>query len=77
MQTTTPLQKHFPDNLLFKMDRQSVFTSRLYFNAAGENEDSNTAVRTLLENFILDFRLDNIFIYRFGFLSLDGATVLD
>ncbi|KAK4227102.1 MCM2/3/5 family-domain-containing protein [Podospora fimiseda] len=45
------------------MDRQSIFTSRLY-DSPSENGDSNLAVRTLLENFILDFRLDNIFIYR-------------
>ncbi|KAK4105079.1 MCM-domain-containing protein [Parathielavia hyrcaniae] len=45
------------------MDRQSVFSSRLYGTPA-ESEDSNTHVRALLESFILDFRLDNIFIYR-------------
>ena len=47
----------------FAMDRQSVFTSRLY-GAQAESENSNTHVRSLLESFILDFRLDNIFIYR-------------
>ncbi|KAK3297487.1 MCM2/3/5 family-domain-containing protein [Chaetomium fimeti] len=45
------------------MDRQSVFTSRLY-GTQTESEDSNTHVRGLLESFILDFRLDNLFIYR-------------
>jgi DNA replication licensing factor MCM5 len=45
------------------MDRQSVFSSRLY-GAPTESEDSNTHIRALLESFILDFRLDNIFIYR-------------
>ncbi|KAK4127634.1 MCM-domain-containing protein [Parathielavia appendiculata] len=45
------------------MDRQSVFSSRLYGTPA-ESEDSNTHVRALLESFILDFRLANIFIYR-------------
>ncbi|KAK4237985.1 MCM2/3/5 family-domain-containing protein [Achaetomium macrosporum] len=45
------------------MDRQSVFTSRLY-GAPAESEDSPTRIRSLLESFILDFRLDNIFIYR-------------
>lgn len=45
------------------MDRQSVFTSRLY-DTPSQSEDSNTHVRGLLESFILDFRLDNIFIYR-------------
>ncbi|KAK4467046.1 MCM2/3/5 family-domain-containing protein [Cladorrhinum samala] len=47
------------------MDRQSIFTSRLYQDSFSENGgDSNLAVRNLLESFILDFRLDNIFIYR-------------
>jgi DNA replication licensing factor MCM5 len=45
------------------MDRQSVFSSRLY-GTPTESEDSNTHIRALLESFILDFRLDNIFIYR-------------
>jgi len=46
------------------MDRQSVFSSRLYPPSFGENEDTNSQIRTLLESFILDFRLDNSFIYR-------------
>ncbi|KAL2176331.1 MCM2/3/5 family-domain-containing protein [Thermothelomyces heterothallicus CBS 202.75] len=45
------------------MDRQSVFTSRLYGTPA-ETEESNTQIRSLLESFILDFRLDNVFVYR-------------
>ncbi len=45
------------------MDRQSVFTSRV-FDTPADSEDSNTHVRGLLESFILDFRLDNIYIYR-------------
>ncbi|KAL2122350.1 hypothetical protein VTJ04DRAFT_2805 [Mycothermus thermophilus] len=45
------------------MDRQSVFSSHLYGPTA-ETEDSNTHIRKLLESFILDFRLDNSFIYR-------------
>ncbi|KAK3327874.1 MCM2/3/5 family-domain-containing protein [Cercophora scortea] len=46
------------------MDHQSVFSSRLYPTSYGETEDTNLQVRTLLESFILDFRLDNAFIYR-------------
>ena len=45
------------------MDRQSVFTSRV-FDTPADSEDSNTHVRGLLESFILDFRLENIYIYR-------------
>lgn len=46
------------------MDRQSVFSSRLYDPTFAGAEDSSTAVRAVLENFILEFRLDNSFIYR-------------
>jgi hypothetical protein len=58
------------------MDRQSVFTSRLYGTPA-ENENSNTHVRGLLESFILDFRLDNIFIYRSASWYPDLALPLE
>jgi DNA replication licensing factor MCM5 len=47
------------------MDRRSVFSSRLYDPTYPGAEDSSTAVRALLEQFILEFRLDNSFIYRF------------
>jgi len=46
------------------MDSQSVFTTRLYPATFGQSEDSAIQVRELLESFILDFRLDNSFIYR-------------
>lgn len=47
------------------MDHQSVFSSRLYGPTFAGSEDSSTAVRATLENFIMEFRLDNSFIYRF------------
>lgn len=59
-QDTQTLQSN---HTLFNMDRQSVFSSRLYDTPA-DSEDSNTHIRSLLESFILDFRLDNLFIYR-------------
>jgi len=46
------------------MDRQSVFSTRLYYDAASERGDTNQQIRQQLESFILDFRLDNSFIYR-------------
>ena len=52
------------------MDRQSVFSSRVFpasYPGAGE---SNSTVRASLEKFILDFRLDNSFIYRSAYQSL-------
>ncbi len=60
------------------MDRQSVFSSRLYPSSFGENEDTNLQVRSLLESFILDFRLDNSFIYRFvNHISLEDTAKSD
>lgn len=49
-----------------------MFSSRLYDTPA-DSEDSNTHVRSLLESFILDFRLDNLFIYRSASPYLDYA----
>lgn len=49
------------------MDHQSVFSARTYAGAASSyvpEEDSNQHIRAQLEAFILDFRLDNSFIYR-------------
>ncbi|KAK3944968.1 DNA replication licensing factor mcm5 [Diplogelasinospora grovesii] len=45
------------------MDRQSVFSTHLYDSQFAQN-DTNLQVQQQLEAFILDFRLDNIFIYR-------------
>jgi len=46
------------------MDRQSVYTLSLF----GEDkaiEESNKRVQKELVDFILDFHLDNVFIYRY------------
>lgn len=46
------------------MDRQSVFSTHLYNPTFAQTEDTNLQVQAQLEAFILDFRLDNAFIYR-------------
>lgn len=46
------------------MDRQSVFSSHVYDPTFAQNEDTNLQVQAQLEAFILDFRLDNVFVYR-------------
>lgn len=51
------------------MDRRSVYTSHVLESNYSETEDTNLQVQAQLEAFILDFRLDNIFIYRYGTLS--------
>jgi DNA replication licensing factor MCM5 len=46
------------------MDRGSVYTHHLYEPTEGQNSDTNLQVEYQLEKFILDFRLDNKFVYR-------------
>jgi DNA replication licensing factor MCM5 len=47
------------------MDRQSVFSTHVYESTFGQNDDTNLQVQAQLEAFILDFRLDNVFVYRY------------
>lgn len=46
------------------MDRQSVYSTHVYEPSFGENSDTRLQLQTQLETFILDFRLDNNFVYR-------------
>lgn len=46
------------------MDRQSVYSRHVYDPNVSQTEDTNTQIQAQLEAFILDFRLDNIFVYR-------------
>ncbi|KAB5575528.1 MCM2/3/5 family protein [Coniochaeta sp. 2T2.1] len=46
------------------MDRQSIYTTHVYQPNFGQGEDTNLQVQEQLEGFVLDFRLDNIFVYR-------------
>lgn len=48
------------------MDRQSVYTAHVFDPSFGDNGDSRLQLQTQLETFILDFRLDNNFVYRFA-----------
>src|SRR5687768_15863834 len=47
------------------MDRQSVYSAHVFDPTFGDNDDSRLQLQTQLETFILDFRLDNNFVYRF------------
>jgi DNA replication licensing factor MCM5 len=51
------------------MDRQSVTTTRIYPRDAG---DGLLGYQIQLEKFIMDFRLENNFIYRYGSLRNQG-----
>ncbi|KAK2593856.1 minichromosome maintenance protein 5 [Conoideocrella luteorostrata] len=46
------------------MDRQSVYSAHVYEPNVGENGDTRLQLQHQLETFILDFRLDNNFVYR-------------
>jgi DNA replication licensing factor MCM5 len=48
------------------MDRQSVYSTHVYEPSFGQNEDTRLQLQTQLETFILDFRHDNHFVYRYG-----------
>jgi DNA replication licensing factor MCM5 len=47
------------------MDRQSVYSLSVLPPDHGENDDSRGQIQAQLQNFILEFQLGNIFIYRF------------
>ncbi|KXJ93226.1 DNA replication licensing factor mcm5 [Microdochium bolleyi] len=46
------------------MDRQSVYSVSVFQANNGQNEDTRLQVQEQLVNFILQFRHDNIFVYR-------------
>lgn len=48
------------------MDRQSVYSTHVFEPSFGDNGDSRLQLRKQLETFILDFRLDNNFVYRYA-----------
>jgi DNA replication licensing factor MCM5 len=47
------------------MDRQTVYSLSLFGSDRNEDsQDSHSRIQQQLVDFILDFRLDNVFIYR-------------
>ncbi|KAH7205355.1 MCM2/3/5 family-domain-containing protein [Fusarium redolens] len=46
------------------MDRGSIYSAHVYEPSFGKNRDTRLQLQTQLETFILDFRLDNNFVYR-------------
>lgn len=46
------------------MDRQSAYAVSVFQSTTGPNEDSRLQVQEQLVTFILQFRHDNIFVYR-------------
>lgn len=48
------------------MDRQSVYSLSVLAPDPDASEDSRTQTQAQLREFILEFRLDNAFIYRYA-----------
>ncbi|KAK3196112.1 minichromosome maintenance protein 5 [Lecanicillium sp. MT-2017a] len=46
------------------MDSQSVYSTHVYEPSYAETEDTRLQIQNQLETFILDYRLDNNFVYR-------------
>ena len=60
------------------MDQQSVYSLSVLAADPDASEDSRTQIQAQLRDFILEFRLDNAFIYRYAILDLifGGTNVM-
>lgn len=60
------------------MDQQSVYSLSVLAADPDASEDSRTQIQAQLRDFILEFRLDNAFIYRYAILDrmYDGTDVM-
>lgn len=47
------------------MDRQSIYTTHTYVSNFEDSTDTRIQLQTQLESFILGFRLDNNYVYRY------------
>ena len=60
------------------MDRQSVYSLSVLAPDPDASEDSRSQIQEQLREFILEFRLDNAFIYRLVLmLSVQHALTVD
>lgn len=48
------------------MDYRSVYSTHVYEPSVGDNGETRLQLQAQLETFVLDFRLDNNFIYRYA-----------
>lgn len=58
------------------MDRQSVYSLSVLAPDPDASEDSRSQTQAHLREFILEFRLDNAFIYRYASFARYGSQVL-
>lgn len=58
------------------MDRQSVYSTHVFEPSHGDTGDSRLQLQNQLETFILDFRLDNNFVYRWVICRVSGCEHL-
>ena len=71
-----------PDRTLRQMDQQSVYSLSVLPPDERASDDSRTHIQAQLRDFILEFRLDNAFIYRYAvfahcFGNADGMFVVE
>ena len=57
------------------MDRASVFSLSVLAPEYGEAEDSRATIQSLLAEFVLTFRLGNMYIYRFETAMLEQIHI--
>ena len=55
------------------MDRRSIYSRSVLAPDPDASEDSRSQVQAYLREFILEFRLDNAFIYRYAVQQIAGA----
>lgn len=58
------------------MDRQSVYSTHVFDNNFNDSDDTPLQIQQQLEHFILNFRLDNKFIYRYRIVSRERGLGL-
>lgn len=56
------------------MDHESVYTTHVYDANFVESDETPIQIQQQLEHFILNFRLDNRFIYRYGFWRMEDRV---
>ena len=47
------------------MDTGSVYSTHVYEPSTAETGDTRQQIQSQLETFVLDFRIDNNFVYRY------------
>lgn len=60
------LSPHQPSALLSTMDRRTPYTLSVLAPSTNGADESRTTIQNRLRDFVLEFQLDNAFIYRYA-----------